>query len=67
MVVFKIREEELNTIVHDLIKIASILKTLENGSLTPVHRKVIHKCEIRLHEIRRYFLESVEENGDRNG
>lgn len=67
MIVLKIKEEEMSAIIHDLIRIASILKAIENGSLTPGQKQIIHGCEIRLHEIRQDILESVEENGNKNG
>ena len=57
---FEIKEEEINVIIHDLIRIASILKAIENGSLTPGQKQIIHGCELRLHEIRQDILESIE-------
>lgn len=58
----KIKEEELGNIVHELLRIASILKTIENGSLSIGQKQIIHGCETRLMEIRQEILESVSEN-----
>jgi len=61
---FKIKEEELNCIVHSMLHIASILKAIENGSLSSGQKQIIHGCETRLYEIREELLASVRENGN---
>lgn len=63
----KINETELNEILHEIIRIASILKTIENGSLTVGQRQLIHGCETRLIEIRQELVESIEQNNNKKG
>lgn len=58
----QIDEKELGNIIHELVKIASILKTIENGNLTAGQKLILHGCETRLQEIREKLLESVTEN-----
>ena len=60
----KITEEELNFIIHDLVRIAGILKCVENGSLTTGQRQILQGCETRLNEVREKILQSVKENGN---
>jgi len=57
----QINEEELSNIIHELVKIASILKTIENGNLTAGQKQILHGCETRLQEIREKLLKSVTE------
>jgi len=69
---FKIQNEEINQIVHDLLHVAGILKCVENGSLTDGQRQILHGCELRLQEIRSYILQSLQEieeicNGNKQG
>ena len=59
----KIKNEALSKIVHDLIKIASILKTLENNGLSHGEKQILRGCEERLLELREYILQSSEDNG----
>lgn len=60
----RVKEEEFNFIIHDLLSIASILRNIENGSLTEGHKQILHGCETRLAEIRNQMLESIEnDNG----
>ena len=62
----KVKEKEFNLIIHDLLNIASILKGMENGSLTQGQKEIIHGCETRLHEIRQSILESIEDNNGKD-
>ncbi len=63
----KISETEINRIIHELIHIASILKAIENGCLSPGQTQIIKGCETRLYEIRQDLLCNVETNGDSKG
>ena len=54
-----ITEEELSIIVHELLHIASILKTITDGALSGGQKQIIHGCETRLLEIRQEILEKV--------
>jgi hypothetical protein len=58
----KIKEEELNVIIHNMLSIIANLKAVENDSLTKGQKEIIHGCETRLMEIRQHILESVTEN-----
>lgn len=58
----KIEESEFNELIHSLIRIASILRAVENGALTDGQRQILKGCEIRLNEIRQRTLESVKED-----
>ncbi len=62
----KILATKLNTVIHELLHIASILKAIENGSLSAGQKQIIHGCETRLMEIRQELLESIEENNNKN-
>ena len=55
---------KLNKVIHELLHIASILKAIENGSLSVGQKQVIHGCETRLMEIRQELVESIIENGN---
>ena len=59
---FRITDQEFNELIHDLIRIASILKAIENGSLTPGQQAIIHGCEMRLYEIRDQILQTARPN-----
>ena len=58
----RIEESEFNELIHSLIRIASILRAVENGSLTDGQRQILKGCKIRLNEIRQRTLESVKED-----
>ena len=60
----KINDNEFNEIIHSLLKIASILRAIENGSLSKGQREILHCCEKRLREIRQKMLEYIKENDD---
>ena len=53
---------KLNKVIHELLHIASILKAIEDGSLSVGQKQIIHGCETRLMEIRQELLESITEN-----
>ena len=63
-IMFKIEDSEMSIIIHDLIRVAGILKQLENGSLTEGQRQILHGCETRLIEIRQHILTSAKTNND---
>ena len=62
---FRIPEKDLNKIVHDLIRVAGIIKLCENGQLTEGQKQLLHGCEIRLHEVREEFLKHVEDDNQK--
>jgi len=56
---FKIKEKELDCIIHDLIRIASILNAIDDGHLSSGQKQIMNGSETRLHEIRDYVLTHV--------
>ena len=62
---FEITEQKLGDIIHELLRIASILKAIEDGGLSIGQKQIIHGCETRLMEIRQEILQSVEENNSK--
>jgi len=60
-------DEVLTTIIHDLVRIASVLKSVESGNLTDGQKQIIHGCETRLHEIREMILQATGTEEKKNG
>ncbi len=63
----KINEIELNEILHEILRIVSILKAIENGHLSEGQRQIIHGCETRLNEVRQEILQSIEHTNNNKG
>ena len=55
-------EKFINTVVHDLLKIASLLKNIGEDNLSEEHKNILHDCEDKLVKIRQDMIESI--NGD---
>ena len=61
---FKIEENEIGKIVHNLLSIVSVIKAIEADGLTTGQKEILHGAETRLQEIRQQLLESLQENGN---
>jgi len=59
---FKIKETDINIIIHDILKIVGKMKTMED-SLSSSDTEKLQKLENALLHIRQEILESVENNG----
>lgn len=56
---FRILEEKIHIIIHDMIRVIKILKDVESEDLTQEQKQTIHNCESRLMEIRQELLTSI--------
>ena len=61
---FRIDENEMNKIVHNLLGIVSIIKAVESDNLTTGQKEILHGAETRLQEIRQQLVESIIDNGN---
>ena len=61
---FKINENEMNKIIHNLLSIISVIKAMEADGLTVGQKEILHGAETRLQEIRQQLVESIQDNGN---
>lgn len=57
-----IDEHELEQIIHQLVGLAKILRTLEIHQITVGQKQILNGCETRLVEIRQQLIEAQRNN-----
>jgi len=62
----EIKKQELNYIIHDLIKVVQALKNLESHILSKPFKKILRDSEIKLVSIRQEILCAIEIKEDEN-
>ena len=55
----KIKAEELNYIIHDLIKVVNNLNNLESHILSKSFKKILRDSELKLMSIRQEILDTI--------
>jgi hypothetical protein len=63
---FHILEKEIDNIIHDILKVVNILKTIENEEMTVGQKIILHGCETRLMEIRQHLVEVCQDTDKTN-